>query len=224
MPNPHNPDSVEKTQFMADTTNWFAFDIETGVRPEVLASPDNWFKPDARLTDPVKIKASLADKASDGALSPVTGEILAIGYSNDGNDSFHVGSEKAMIERWMDRAHASICHGNSVVGWNILDFDIPFLLYRARANGVLIRPSLGSIYRGKYQPSDRFVDLMLLSMFGKYDRAGHSLDRVARSFGFSGKNGDGKFFSQVLKEDPTKAEQYLMNDMRMTRQLAEVLL
>lgn len=203
------------------------FDIETGPRPEVISNPADWFKPDSRLKDPEKIRADLAESAEKGALSPITGQVLAIGYS-DGEQDFAetvaTMPERELIDCALVRFHARIIQGGKVVGFNCLEFDLSFLLYRARALDVPVPVSLGALWRSKFQACDAFVDLMELAKFGRYDRAGYSLDRVCRSMGIQGKTGSGGDFARLLPTEPDKAKEYLLNDIRMTRELAAKLL
>lgn len=207
------------------------FDIETGPRADVIATPAAWFKPDSRLKDPAKIQASIAEQAEDGALSPLTGEVLAIGYA-DGLDpdsdrwmdmSPELG-EAAVIGKFLFTVSDRINRGCRVVGFNVLDFDVPFLLFRARALGLTIPACIGNIWRGRWQASEMFLDLMLFAQFGKHDRKGYSLDRVCRALGIEGKTGSGQFFHQLLKDDPQQAMDYLSNDIRCTVELARKLL
>ncbi len=204
------------------------FDIETGPRLDVLATPAAWFKPDSRLKDPAKIQASITEQAEDGALSPITGEVLAVGYGDmDGTtwaDFSQSSGEAAVITGFLNQAAKHINSGARVVGFNCLDFDVPFLLFRARALGLTIPACIGNIWRGRWQASEMFTDLMLLAQFGKYDRKGYSLDRVCRALGIEGKDGSGKFFHQLLKDDPTGAMDYLANDIRCNVELARKLL
>ena len=48
-----------------------------------------------------------------------------------------------------------------------------------------------------------------------------SLDRLCKACGFEGKNGSGKYFSQLLQEDRKAAIDYLTNDIKITAKLAE---
>ncbi len=207
---------------MKDNYN-LIFDIETGTRPEVIANPADWFKPDSRLKDPEKIRADLAESAEKGALSPITGQVLAIGYS-DGKSDWAVTTleqtEKAIIDAALFSFHERLCQGGKIIGFNILEFDLSFLLLRACAIGAYIPASLGQLWRSRWQACDAFIDLMDVSKFGRYDRAGYSLDRVCRSMGISGKTRNGGDFARLLATDPDTAKAYLLNDIRMTRELA----
>lgn len=204
------------------------FDIETGPRADVLCDPAAWFKPDSRLKDPLKIQASIVEQAEDGALSPITGEVLAIGYGDLDGESWAAFSqsngEGAVIGGFLATAAERINRGCRVVGFNCLDFDVPFLLFRARALGLTIPSCIGNIWRGRWQASEMFLDLMLLAQFGKHDRKGYSLDRVSRAMGIEGKKGNGALFYQMLRDNPQEAMDYLANDIRVTVEVARKLL
>lgn len=198
--------------------NTIVFDIETGPLASVLAKPEDWFEPDGRVSDPAKVRASLMEKAEGAALSPITGQILAIGYHDDNGVRTRIfEDEKVIIEEFFDVARDQINAGGRLCGWNILDFDLPFLVFRGLVNRVPVPVALGKYYRGRFQFVESFMDLMLVAQAGKYQAKGYSLDRVARAFGLPGKNGDGANFHKL---DMAQAREYLENDIRITSELA----
>lgn len=201
------------------------FDIETEPLPEVLANPDRYYKADSRLKDPEKIRANLAEKAEDAALHPTTGRVLAIGYSRGGDEWQGTASgrsnEAQLIKFFFDYASEAIRDCGRVIGWNILDFDLPFLVFRARVLGVHVPVSLFGMYRSRLSFVDSFVDLMLWSQCGRYKSDGFGLDRVARSMGLEGKTGTGEMYAALLRTDPAKAAEYLTQDVRLTEQIGE---
>lgn len=222
--NPHNPDSAEREFIMADK---LYFDIETGPRADVLANPSAWYKPDARLKDPEKIAADLSAKAEDAALHPTTGEILAIGYATGKGEAWEdlVSSqtmgESECIGRFLNESHEIVCNGGRIMGWNSHDFDIPYVIFRARVLGVNVPVSLFSVYRSKLSFNDAFLDLMLYSQCGRFKSDGFGLDRVAKSLGLGGKIGNGADFHKLLKTDPAAARQYLRQDVALTKAIGE---
>lgn len=221
MPNPHNPDSVERMQSV-ERSKVLIFDIETDGRYEVEEIPENWFRHDARLTDPVKIDANLKQQAQDkAALSPITGQVVAIGYSDGNHDWACFGKEHDLLSGWQEACHSVVCRGGRIYSFNGTDFDIPFLMLRCIANGLKLRPSLGGFWRSKWQPAEAFMDLQSMALFGRRDREGYSLDKVCRSLGLQGKSGSGKDFAELLRTDRAAAEAYLLNDIACTRSLAE---
>lgn len=196
------------------------FDIETGPLDEVLAKPEEWFEADKRLKDPAKIKESFEEKAGGAALLPITGKVLAIGYHHVGSTPKHAlfEPEHEMIGDFFLYASDQIKRGGTLIGFNILEFDLPFLMFRAVVNRITIPLSMGKMYRGKFQASEAFIDLQSMAMFGKYGRDGYKLDRVARALGLPGKNGDGALF---YKMPPDEARAYLENDINIMKLMAE---
>lgn len=207
------------------TTPKLYFDIETEPLPEVLEHPERYYKADSRLKDSDKIRANLSEKAEDAALHPTTGRVIAIGYSRDGEEWQTVANqnlkESYIIGAFLAHAHDSICECGQVIGWNILDFDLPFIVFRARVLGIRVPVSLFAMYRSRLSFVDSFVDLMLFSQCGRYKSDGFGLDRVAKSMGMEGKTGTGEMYATLLRTDPAKAAEYLTQDVRLVKQIGE---
>jgi len=199
------------------------FDIETGPLP--LAELDALapeFKPAANLKDPEKIKASIEEKRNEyyerAALSPVTGEVLAIGldYGNSGQVlGRDVFSEKGMLEMFWDAVEDL----EQFCGFNIAHFDLPFLIRRSMKYGLKVP----RVFINNRYLTDQFIDLMLVWKCGVYDD-NISLDRLARFLGVGKKNGNGKDFAKLWVEDRPKALEYLRQDLALTKACAERLL
>lgn len=207
------------------------FDVETGPRGEVISNPEQWYKADARLKDPAKVFADLAEKAKDtSALSPITGQVLAIGTRrNDGTDAAlrYVSiktSEKELLGGFLGEAAEMIRTGGLVVGFNSHDFDWPFVLFRAKALGVEVPACIGTRYRAMWSMAENCVDLMNLVRYGRYDRTGYSLNKVCRAMGLGGKTGNGAMFADLMATDLDAALDYLHNDIDLTYKLAERIL
>ena len=62
------------------------------------------------------------------------------------------------------------------------------------------------------------MEVWALGDFDPSKRIG--LDRLARALGVPGKSGSGKFFSELLRENPDAAADYLDADMRATWNVA----
>lgn len=124
------------------------FDIETQANPENLAlAPEPVVTVPANYKDPAKIeeyiraetekrKAELVERA---ALDPDYGKVLSIGLSYGNTISVWVVgdpfepdgeplTEKHLLETFWE--HFAICNGYAV-GFNILSFDLPFLMARS---------------------------------------------------------------------------------------------
>ena len=81
------------------------FDIETGPLPdEILDEIEPVHSPPKTLKDPEKIRQSIAEKAriwrSKAALSPLTGQVLAIGIRKLGKSQFLLGDEKTLLREF----------------------------------------------------------------------------------------------------------------------------
>ena len=171
-------------------------------------------------------KASHFNKIREkAALNAEYGKVLAIGIK------FHkdtipgertlalVGQEEGLLEKFWLYAQESYLHGGEIwIGHNSNTFDLPFLLRRSMILGVKVPKQLTPSPR--YWPGDFWIDLMDLWKAGDY-RATISLDRFCKASGLEGKNGSGKYFSQLLEEDKEAAIKYLENDLEITAQLAE---
>lgn len=217
----HNPDTAERMH-RSPQSKVLVFDIETEGRTEVVDSPGDWYRPDGRLTGQAKVDADLKRKAEDqAALHPTTGRILAIGYSNGDQEWVKAGEEKDICDGWINACHFIISNGGRIYTFNGNEFDISFIAFRCMANGVKLLPSLGGFYRSRFQPSECFQDLHQMVRFGRYASDGYSLDRVCRALGIGQKTGSGKDFAKLLREDPEKAKEYLLNDVRLTYNLAK---
>jgi hypothetical protein len=107
---------------------------------------------------------------------------------------------------------------NPLVGFNIFNFDLPFLIRRSWKHRV---PVPSGIRRGRYW-SDQLVDLRDAWQLGDRQARG-SLDAVAKHLGVGAKNGEGKAFAELWQSDRQKAEAYLRNDIELTAKVADAL-
>ena len=104
------------------------------------------------------------------------------------------------------------------VGFNVLQFDLPFLVRRSWKLRV---PVPAGLRRGRYW-GDGILDLRDVWQLGDRQARG-SLDAIARHLGIGGKNGDGKEFAKLWQSDRQKAVAYLKNDLELTARIAESL-
>lgn len=170
-------------------------------------------------TEKLIYEANIVEKA---ALDPFCASVVAIGIKTDEKETIIQGEEADILRQFWELWGSS---SNVFVGWNSNSFDIPFLVRRSWALGVIVP----DVMRGRFIDS-RFIDLMEMFAVGVYGyRAG--LDKVAKFFGVQGKfTGDieGKTFAQhFLGDDPVmrkQAEQYLLCDLRATWEIAERML
>jgi predicted PolB exonuclease-like 3'-5' exonuclease len=112
------------------------FDIETTADLSAVDSIE--VKPPSNYKDPEKIAAFIeeakAEAISKMALDPDLGKVIAISYK-EGDDETKVltGDEKEMLTKFWN-LHAE--HMGRVCGYNIIGFDIPFLMRRSMFLGV----------------------------------------------------------------------------------------
>lgn len=197
------------------------FDIETGPLPiEQIEKIMPEFKAAGNIKDPEKIKADIESKKREfverAALSPLTGEILAIGYRSQNFETIHwsdgVGGEKELITKFFeiirDRSH-------DIVGFNSNSFDIPFICRRAWLLGLEVPKDL----LGRYLP-DRFIDLLVIWKLRNFQDS-ISLNQLAKYFGLGEKKGDAEDFSTYYRENREKAAEYLTHDVLLTQLIGQ---
>ena len=199
----------------------FIFDIETGgLSRAELKELEPEFEAGGNVKDPIKVKLAIEKKRAEwynkAALSPITGEILAIGIFDSATDktSIITGEEKDILEEFWLLVSNTHNLRSELVGWNSNSFDIPFLIKRSWKHSVSVPRVLT---QSKWLPKE-CVDLLEMWMVNGGDRI--SLDRVCKFLGLKGKNGDGAMFSIMLEEEPEKAIAYLKNDIEITTEVA----
>lgn len=140
------------------------FDIETGPDPEAICPP---FNPDdvkcGNIKDPEKIRAKLAEAEANhekqwlenAALSPFSGRVLCVGVKVGKEIGFSVleGSEKVILQNFWDLVNKVETFW---YGFNIFQFDLPFLIKRSWHLGV--SAPIEKVRHGSYW-SDKFIDV-----------------------------------------------------------------
>ena len=209
-------------------------DVETSALPEDILEPLlPKFKPPANTKDPAKLaekeKEHYATARDEAALDPLTGMVVAIGIleldmplnSTDFaegliEDRFTIltGDEKDILKQCFGILDTGEARLPLVVSFNGHGFDWPFLFKRAYIIG--IRPP-GWLRNGRWW-SQNSIDLREMWNFGDRYAPG-DLDRICRACGLPGKNGSGKDFAKLLKEDREKAIAYLNQDLASTAAL-----
>lgn len=202
------------------------FDIETGPLPEdQLRDSMPQFSAPGNFKDPDKIAANIEEQRTRwierAALSPMTGRIVAIGYATDDSKPTISADadEKTIILDFFACAGAAGGGTGHLVGFNIFDFDLPFIVRRAWALG--LRPPLCMMPAPRYWPSYLFTDLR--AVWGLADRQPEgSLDAIGRALGIGRKAGNGAHFAALMAgtdEERAAAMLYLANDIELTRAL-----
>lgn len=210
----------------------YVFDIETGpvnsVVLEMLMPPfDETDVATGNLKDPEKIKAKIdkarADHAAkfmrNAALSPLTGEILAIGVRGPNSGDILLWCESGIGERRLIEAFFSVFaesfdgkEGAHWIGFNIANFDVPFLVRRAWHHGIAIPNEFISRRFLKTEFTDIFQHWQLT----RYPPEFVSLNDLALFFGLAAKEFDGAQFAELYRYEPDKARQYLAYDLELT--------
>ena len=202
------------------------FDIETGPLPiDEIAHLCPEFKAPANYKDPEKIAANIEEQKAAwlerGALSALTGQVLAIGMRTRGKTSILFGDEADMLRNFWQVVDCSSNQFVTLVGYNINRFDIPFMVRRSWALGVEVPKHL--IFTGRGYLSNLFLDLAQEWQCG--DRQEWlKLDTLCKFLGLPAKNGSGKDFAALWESDRPKAMEYLQNDMLITAKVMERLL
>ena len=164
------------------------------------------------------------------ALSPLTGRVLAIGWWNPDESESSVAyvlegkesvSEKEIIEQFLSLADAVLSDSGSLVGHNIIGFDLPFLLRRGLKHGIRPPKTITNAL-AQYRPNN-LIDTMREWQFGNRAEGFAKLDQLAAFFGTRRKTGDGADFHKKFFGTPEKrieALEYLHNDVVMTAGVA----
>lgn len=168
--------------------------------------------------------AEIMDKA---ALNASIGCICAIGYRNDAGkviiETALDHSEDDLIDRFWTRYNRCIKQDRPLVGFNIKNFDVPFITRRSWAYGIRTPQNLTNATGQWLNPA--FIDLMERWQCGnRKDYA--SMDTICRAFGLQTKPDDcsGAEFARLLRGDESEKQSainYLIGDLEMTWQLAE---
>jgi DNA polymerase elongation subunit (family B) len=209
------------------------FDIETGALPfGELVIPA--FNPaDVKLgntKDPDKIAERIrqaeenhvTDYIKNAALDALSGQVLCIGYLLDRNEpailSSDADGEAAMLRKWWELLDAWERH-TRIIGFNIKAFDLPFLIKRSWKHRVTV-PYW--IRNGRYW-NDLIVDLREVWQLGD-NRAHGSLGAISRHLGLGEKTGNGADFANLWKTNRQAAIDYCLQDVKLTQQVADVLM
>ena len=210
------------------------FDVETGPLAEselsaLLPPFDAAEVKTGNLKDPAKIAEKIAEAEANhrrdfierAALDPLTGRVIAIGMLDLETDRFSIighDDEAQTLREFWEATHGELGRLNPLIGFNICNFDLPFLFRRSWKHRLLI--PLG-LRRGRYW-SDQIVDLRDAWQLGDRQARG-SLDSISRHLGVGAKNGEGKAFAGLWQTNRQQAEAYLRNDIALTAKVADAL-
>jgi hypothetical protein len=209
------------------------FDIETGPLPVDQHHIPPFNPSDVKLgnlKDPDKIadkiQAAEANHANDyirnAALDALSGQVLCIGYRKDIQETGIMCSdadgEAAMLRQWW--ALLNYYERNPMlIGFNIKAFDLPFLVKRSWRHRVDVPYWLRN---GRYW-AETVVDLREVWQLGD-SRATGSLGAISRHLGLGEKSGSGAEFNLLWNTDRQAAIDYCLQDVELTKRVADVLI
>jgi hypothetical protein len=176
-----------------------------------------------RPTAVARLKADMLAKANESAaLDASTGRVVVVGYFDAKEQRFFAtaddlltSSEAEVLREFWGYYSLATC----LVGHNVKNFDLPFLIQRSWILGV---PVPGDVMERDRYFNSKVVDTMERWACGR--REFIKLDTIARALGVGRKNGSGKDFHVLWKEDHKAAMAYLENDLKLTYQCAAKLI
>ena len=212
-------------------SNYLCFDIETSATKNALSYFSRSEVKLGNLRDPNKIEAKLAEAEDEfldkAALSPITGKVLAVGLTDGAvHEVLTYESEKEIITETLERIGSQLMQQRPVVGWNIIEFDFPFLYNRAMMLGVSWPSHLWDLKKG--YPHSQIIDLMRYWNMGSWKKM-TKMDTVNRFLcGFGKPSGvTGADFARLFNGSPEEREKaidYALNDVKILDSLARKML
>jgi len=157
------------------------------------------------------------DFKGKAALNPATGYVICVQYSNSEGEVFidHAPEADILNRFWAEFSKQRLS-GGKLVGLNILEFDLPFLVVRSWLLGVDV--PMGVIERWKHRVnwSEVFIDLRNEYLLGRsWSNCKSDFATLARVFGTPGKPDGmtGADFAEMWVTDPEKAKEYAIQDV-----------
>lgn len=200
------------------------FDFETSSLPIAeIKEMEPEFSAPGNYKDPTKIADNIAEQKAkwieDAALSALTGRIVALGLEINGQFVPVIDDDETVMVREFWKQFSQL-ENRKMIGFCCKHFDLRFVVRRSFKLSVPIPAMIAPEYRWE---KHGIVDLADYWQCGdRQDRI--SLDEFARFLGVGRKNGNGGDFARMLVEHRETAIQYLANDLRLTRLIAEKVL
>ena len=164
--------------------------------------------------------------ASEAALSPVTGQILAIGFRKD-DKTVIVGeseTEPEILEAFWNIHQKYAKSAGHLVGYCSNFFDVPFIVWRSYVHNIRVPDSV-------WDKTGRFLSLAFVDLMDRLPKRGfleqsRKLTDVCKWLGLGAKPDgvDGGDFARLWAGNAESRQQalaYLENDLDMTWRLAE---
>jgi hypothetical protein len=160
------------------------------------------------------LENALEDFKRRAALDATTGRVLAIGFKSEkGSVILDSINEYHLLTKFWEQANKCESTGRSLVGHNVLNFDLPFLARRSWMRGIDFT-----------MPRSCIKDTMKVWGCNCYGDT-ISLDRLAKALGLAGKmeGVNGADFGRLWNGEPEEhqlARQYLLTDLDVTWNVA----
>lgn len=161
----------------------------------------------------------------NAALDAATGQVLAIGIQRDGKAGiFAEPTEAETLAKFWAKYLQCRAQQTKMVGANIIQFDLPFLIRRSWMLCVDIPSTVCQFGKwGNFDPL--FVDIREWWLLGQRNNCESSLDAMARALGCGCKTEgmDGGDFARLwfgTAEERKQATAYLLNDLKLTASVA----
>lgn len=159
----------------------------------------------------------------NAALSATTGMVLAIGIQRGDKAGIFKGDEPTILAKFWKK-YLECRPQTKLVGCNIFEFDLPFLIRRSWILGVDVPRSVCEF--GKWNNFDPlFVDIRQRWQLGQRNGCPSSLDTMARALccGHKTDGINGGDFARLwlgTSEEHQQAVGYLLNDLQLTASVA----
>ena len=165
---------------------------------------------------PIKLEKyeELGEEERLKLLNPIDSKVIAIGIRHLGqNKIFFSENEKEMLgEFWKEweKLKQIDQYSTQIVGFNICNFDLPFLVSRSLINNVTISPFL----------LKSIIDLREKINAYRYGKTRGKLKDYALLLGLDTENMDGGEVAKVcIQKDWEKLKKYLAKDLEITDEL-----
>lgn len=151
------------------------------------------------------------------ALSATTARVLVIGYYSVEKDKVVIddgkGDESKLIVNFWKQYQTCRAAPKKMVGLNIFDFDLPFLMRRSWMLDIDVPATIRN--SGRYF-DNVFIDLRREWLCGQqFNSCPSNFDAIAKALGTPGKNGQsGADFARLWHEDRNAAIEYLSQDLK----------
>ena len=147
-------------------------------------------------------------------LNPIDSKIIAIGIRNRGESKIFSGDEKDILTKFWSE-WKKLKYGSPsilLVGFNVTNFDIPFIVARSFINNIEIVPfSLKSV-----------LDVKDKINAYRYGKTRGKLEEYGRLIGVGVLNIDGSMIPRLFKDNDWETlKKYLLKDLEITDKLFE---